>query len=202
MFISIEGIDGSGKTSQAKRLASFLDSKSIPNILTSEPKCGGFISWASDLLDVIVNEKMDAVTQLLLVNAIRKEHIETIIKPSIASGKVIICDRFVDSTVAYQGYGFGCNVPMIWDLHKVVHANFLPHKTYLVDVSVKIAKERMDERTNKSRFDKLPESFFENVRNGFLAISDHNPRIKILQGEKTEEEIFHDITIDVMKLFH
>ncbi len=196
MFVTIEGIDGSGKTSQVVRFGEYLTRQKIPNITTSEPRCGGYIPWTSKILDIIINEDLDAGTQILLINAARREHIEKVIRPAILSGKIVICDRFIDSSIAYQGAGFGYNIENIISLHETLQENYLPNITYLIDLPLEIAQKRMENRGNKSKFDAMPEDFFNRVRQSFLKSAEGGSRFHIINGNQSEDEVFQDIITD------
>lgn len=188
-FITFEGIEGSGKSSQTKKLFETLQQKNIDAIITREP--GG--AKASEkiraiLLDDTI-EKLEAKTEILLNFASRLEHIEKLIKPALSQNKIVICDRFVDSTFAYQGDGFGADKNLIAKIQKITIGDFLPDITFLIDVPVDVAFARIDGRNTNNRYELLGKDFHQRTRDGFLNLAKNNSRIKIIDGTKSIEEI-------------
>lgn len=193
MFITFEGIEGSGKSTQVKKLQEFFLNKKIDSILTREP--GG--TKAGELVRAILIdekiEKLDAKSELFLNFAARIEHVEKLIKPALAAKKTVICDRFFDSTFAYQGSAFGLDFSLIEEVKKMAIGNFAPDITFLIDVPVEVAFKRIATRADNNRYEKLGLEFHQKVRAGFLALAKKNPRIKIIDGTKTEAEVFSQI---------
>ena len=192
MFITLEGIEGSGKTSQIKHIVDFLNTHGVRCITTREP--GGTIigeKIRAILLDP-ENKNLDPVTELLLYNADRVEHINKIIIPSLSSGTTIICDRYFDATIAYQGYARGLNIPLIKQLHTLATENLKPDITFLLDLKPEVGLERAwkqvknGHRTDKeTRFEKEKLSFHEKVRNGYLDMASFEPdRFKIIDASQ------------------
>jgi dTMP kinase len=193
-FISFEGIEGCGKSTQAKKLHEFFSTKKIESILTREPggtKAGEFIR--SILIDDKI-EKLEAKTELLLNFAARLEHVEKVIKPSLAQNKIVISDRFVDSTYAYQGSAFGLTENLIDEVRKMTIGTFAPDITFLIDVPVEVAFARIQNRAENNRYEKLGIDFHQKVRDGFLYLAKKNPRIKVVDGTQNQQEIFLEIT--------
>ena len=146
LFISFEGTEGSGKTYQCKKLYKFLKKNNKEVIFTREP--GGSIS-SEEIRKVILNgnkNKFTAVTDTLLYLAARNEHIEKIIKPNISKKKYIVCDRFVDSTIAYQVYGKGVNKSLIDNIHKHILGKIKPDITFILKISAKKVLQRLKKR--------------------------------------------------------
>lgn len=193
-FITFEGIEGSGKSTQSKKLHEFFISQKTPSILTREP--GG--TKASELIRAILIdenlEKLEAKTELFLNFSARLEHVEKLIKPSLAQGKIVISDRFFDSTYAYQGSAFGLDEKLIDEVKNMTVGSFEPDITFLIDVPVEVAFERIVNRPDNNRYEKLGLEFHQKVRDGFLQLAKKNPRIKKIDGTKDPQEIFAEIT--------
>jgi dTMP kinase len=192
-FISFEGIEGCGKSSQTKILLERLTQKKINAIITREP--GG--SEASEAIrEVLLSEKwpkLEPRTEIFLNFASRIEHIEKLIKPALNEGKVVISDRFFDSTLAYQGYGFGGDLKMIKQVNNLAIGDFCPDITFLIDAPVELTFSRIKNRKSNNRYEKLDTDFHLRVRDGFLQIAKENKRIKVIDGTKSIEEIADEI---------
>jgi|LauGreSBDMM110SN_4_FD.fasta_scaffold04415_5 dTMP kinase len=193
-FITFEGIEGSGKSTQAKKLHEFFLSQKINSVLTREP--GG--TKAGELIRaILIDEKIDkleARTELFLNFAARLEHVEKLIKPILSQNKTVISDRFFDSTYAYQGSAFGLDLELIDEVRKMTLQNFVPDITFLIDVPVDIAFKRIENRLDNNRYEKLGRDFHQKVRDGFLDLAKKNPRIRVIDGTKSQQEIFLEIT--------
>jgi len=174
-------------------LHEFFQSKSIDSILTREP--GG--TKSGELVRaVLLNEeieKLEAKSELFLNFAARIEHVEKLIKPALAAKKTVICDRFFDSTFAYQGSAFGLGFELVEEVKKTAIGNFSPDITFLIDVPVDVAFKRIETRSDNNRYEKLGLEFHQKVRDGFLLLAKKNPRIKIIDGTKSEAEVFAQI---------
>ena len=175
-FVTFEGIEGSGKSYQSKKLFNRLKKIKLSAIYTREP--GGTKS-AEIIRKVILNdyfnhrekEKFNKNTDTLLYLAARNEHIENKIKPAIKKKKIVICDRFTDSTLAYQVYGKGVNKNLVNSVHKYVLGKLKPNLTFILKVSLKKAFQRLKKRKKKNRYDKFSKSFYLKAQNAFLKIS-------------------------------
>jgi dTMP kinase len=194
LFISFEGIEGCGKSTQAKKLQQFFLQKEIPAILTREP--GGTIA-GEQIRAILIDDKiakLEAKTELFLNFAARLEHVEKLIKPAIKNNKTVICDRFFDSTYAYQGSAFGLDYETIDQIKKYSIGEFAPDITFLIDVSIELAFSRIKDRSENNRYEKMDLDFHQKVRDGFLLLANKNQRIKIIDGSQSIEEIFNQIT--------
>ncbi len=192
-FISFEGIEGCGKSTQAKKLHAFFWEQKLPVILTREP--GGTFA-GEKIREILIDEKiekLEAKTELFLNFAARLEHVEKLIKPELASEKIVISDRFFDSTYAYQGSAFGLEEKLVDEVRKMAIADFAPDITFLIDVPVELAFERIKNRADNNRYEKLGLEFHQKVRQGFLHLAKKNSRIKVIDGTKNPQEVFEEI---------
>ena len=195
LFVTFEGIEGSGKSYQSRKLYKNLKKKNISVILTREP--GGTKS-AEKIRRVILDdyfhhdskEKFNKNTDTLLYLAARNEHIENKIKPAISKKKIVICDRFVDSTLAYQVYGKGVNKKLVNSVHKYILGNIKPDLTFILKVKISKALQRLKNRKRKNRYDKFSKNFYVKVQNAFLKIARKNQkRYFVLDNSEDSNEI-------------
>lgn len=192
-FISFEGIEGCGKSTQARKLHEFFLSQKITAILTREP---GGTEFSEKIREILLDEKigkLTAKTELLLNFSARLEHVEQLIKPALKQSKIVISDRFFDSTYAYQGSALGLDYQMIDEVRKITIGDFVPDLTFLIDIPVKLALSRIQDRPENNRYEKLGIDFHQKVRDGFLYLSKKNPRIKVIDGYKSQEAVFTEI---------
>lgn len=204
LFITFEGLEGCGKTTQAKMLFDFLISQKIPAIYTKEPggtKIGGKIRKI--LLDQ-KNGDMDYKTEMLLFLASRAENVRLIILPALEEGKVVISDRFYDSTTAYQGYGRGIDLKITQNLNKLVVGKAIPDLTFFLDIDPHEGLRRSSSFGNsrEMRFEEEfikkkiigGKLFLERVRQGYCQLSyEETARIKIINANRSKEDIFEEI---------
>jgi len=175
LFVTFEGIEGSGKTYQSKKLFRKIKGMGFPAIYTREP---GGTGPAEKIRKVILEdyfhpdskEKFDKYTDTLLYLAARNEHLEKVIKPALSKKKIIICDRFIDSTLAYQVYGKGVNKSMVDSVHKYILGSVKPDLTFIIKANISKAMQRLKKRRNKNRYDKFSKSFYDKVQKAFLKI--------------------------------
>ena len=190
MFISLEGIEGCGKTTQLDHISVFLEKIGRPFVVTREP--GGTDigkKIRSILLDPASND-LEPTAELLLYMADRAQHINSVIKPRLAEGKIVVCDRYYDATVAYQGFARGLGVNYIRDLHRMILEDFKPDLTILLDLSPRTGLSRAWQELDsgnrsgaESRFEEEAISFHEKVRAGYLEIARLEPkRFKIIDA--------------------
>jgi len=181
-LITFEGGEGSGKSTQAKLLFDYLKRKKIPVILTREP---GGTEIGEKIREILVTGKTNKIlpkTELLLNYAARLEHIERLILPSLKMGKIVISDRFFDSSFAYQGYAHGINLDEIKKLHKFCLKDFKPDLTFVFDVPLEIGLKRAKSRRDKveNRYEKMNENFHLSVKEGFTSIANKNKKRCVL----------------------
>ena len=195
LFVTFEGIEGSGKSYQSIKLCKNLKKRKIPAILTREP--GGTKS-AEKIREVILDdyfypdskEKFNKYTDTLLYLAARNEHVENKIKPAILKKKIVICDRFIDSTSAYQIYGRGVKKGLVDSVHKYILGSIKPDLTFVLKVNISKALQRLKKRKKKNRYDKFSKSFYIKVQNAFIKIANKDKRrCFILDNSKDSDSI-------------
>lgn len=197
IFITFEGIDFCGKTTQAKKLAKYLGGRGRKVVLIREP---GGEKISEKIRKVLLSEKNQEITpltELLLYIASRAQLTQRVILPSLAKEKVVICDRYCDSTLAYQGYGRGLNKNMIKYLNKISSSGLIPDLTILLDVPVEVSlKRKAKEAENKGgdRLEREKVEFHRKVREGYLRIAERNKkRIKIVDGRGDIESTWQKV---------
>ena len=175
-FIVFEGVEGCGKSYQSKKLKKNLEKKGISSLLTREP--GGTRSAESirtlilkDYFKKGKKEKFDKYTDTLLYLAARNEHIKNKIKPALLKKRIVICDRFVDSTLAYQVYGKKVNKSFINHIHRFILKGIKPNITFILKVSSQSSKSRLKKRRTKNRYDNFSKSFYTRAQKSFLKIA-------------------------------
>ena len=193
-FIVFEGVEGCGKSYQSKKLFRFLKKKKIPSILTREP--GGTKSAEmirnlilKDYFNKSSKDKFDKYTDTLLYLAARNEHIKNKILPSLKKKMVVICDRFIDSTLAYQVYGKKINLNFVNNIHKWILNGLKPNLTFILKVSPKSSKKRLIKRKTKNRYDNFSQSFYSNVQKSFIKIAKGKRNYFILNSSKNDNSI-------------
>jgi len=178
-FIVFEGIEGSGKSYQSKKLYKNIIKAGFNPILTREPggtKTAEFIRALilKDYFKQIKNDNFDKYTDTLLYLAARNEHVKKKIEPAKLKKKILICDRFTDSTIAYQVYGKGVDKKLIEFIHKYILKNIKPDLTIVLKVKLSKALQRLSKRKIKNRYDKFSKNFYSRAQNGFLRIAKKN----------------------------
>jgi len=194
IFVSFEGIEGSGKTKQSRLLYEYLKKNGYKVILTGEPGGTQIGLKIRDLLLSVENRKMTPVSELLLYNASRAQHIKEVILPALKKGFIVITDRFIDSTKAYQGYGRGIDLKLIEFLEKIVTEDIRPDLTLLLDLDVKIGLKRNRGINKTDRLELEDVKFHKRVREGYLKIAAKElERIKLIDATESIEEIHRKI---------
>ncbi|MGB9710079.1 MAG: dTMP kinase [Thermodesulfovibrio sp.] len=173
IFITFEGIEGSGKTTQGRLLAQTLKNEGFKVFYTYEP---GDTLAGRYIREILLNSeiKITPLCELLLYFADRAQHIEEKIKPHLEAGFIVICDRFTDSTIVYQGYVRGISIDLIEELNKKLFSQFIPDLTVLLDCSASIGLGRNKKANKKDRFEMETLSFHEKVREGYLELAKIN----------------------------
>ncbi len=197
MFITLEGIEGSGKTTQVTHIVHFMEQNKINCVVTREP--GGTLigeKIRTILLDP-ENRDLDSVSELLLYAADRAQHVKTKVLPLLLSGKTVICDRFFDATIAYQGFARGLDMELINRLNSIVLDDLRPDMTILFDLPASTGLERAWKQLNvgarastESRFEKETLEFHKKVRAGYLKLADREPnRFRIVDASMDEIQV-------------
>ena len=190
-FIVFEGIEGCGKSYQSKKLFNKLKKNQIDTILTREP--GG--TKSSELIRNLIlkdyflknsKEKFDKYTDTLLYLAARNEHIINKIKPALQKKKVVICDRFTDSTLAYQVYGKKVDINFINNIHKKILGNIKPNLVFVLKVSEKSSRARLKKRRTKNRYDNFAKSFYAKAQKSFIKIAKNKKNYYILESSSND----------------
>ncbi len=196
-FITIEGPDGAGKTSVVQALVAKLQAEGVSEIvMTREP---GGIKIAEQIRRVILdveNTEMDARTEALLFAASRRQHLVEKILPALEAGKLVICDRFVDSSMAYQGVARNIPTELIWEINHFAIEDHLPDLTFLIDVPAEVGLERIYQAKGQRQFDRLDQedvSFHNLVREAFLSFEKETERIVLIDGTQTIEKVMESI---------
>jgi dTMP kinase len=180
-FISLEGIEGTGKSTQTRLLTEYLQQRGQNTVRTQEPGGTAISMKIRELLLSLDSREMDPVTELLLYNAARVQHIREVIDPALARGEIVISDRFSDSTLAYQGYGRGIDLKMIDTLDAIATNGMRPDLTLLLDIDVETGLQRNREISKRDRLELEDITFHEKVRRGFLEIAKDDPgRIRVI----------------------
>lgn len=207
-FITLEGGEGSGKTTQINRLSSTLAAKGYQFITTREP---GGTPEAEQIRNLLVQRdggNWNAMAEVLLLFAARVMHVEQVIKPALESGKIVICDRFTDSTLAYQGYGHAMDMAKINEINTTALGGFKPDLTIILDVDAQSGLERSTKRLagqkgysqTEDRFERMEISFHEKLRAGFLEIAKSDPqRCTVINADQEINLIEEEITNTVLK---
>ena len=203
-FITLEGGEGAGKSTQARLLAAWLAEKSIDAALTREP---GGTPGAEDIRNLLVTGdvgRWDPLTETLLHYAARREHFSRLILPALEAGQWIICDRFIDSTLAYQGYGQGIDHAAIASLRQTVLGGFTPDLTLILDVSPETRRTRTASRPgNEDRYERMNEAFHDRVRAGFHAIAAAEPdRCTVISADQSIDTVFRAIKNTISSKLH
>ncbi|NTW59634.1 MAG: dTMP kinase [Nitrospirae bacterium] len=200
VFITFEGIEGSGKSTQISRLLQYLTEQRRPVTLTREPGGTPIGDQVRRILLDPLNRLLDPTTELLLYAASRAQHLREVIRPALASGRIVLCDRFSDATIAYQGYGRGLSVPVIRELDRIVTAGLRPRLTVLLDLPAETGLGRARGRNTsqglhgEARFENEDIAFHSNVRNGYLQLAKEEPgRIRTVNAARSPEEVQEDI---------
>jgi dTMP kinase len=204
LLLTLEGIEGSGKSTQAATLADTLRAGGVPVVLTREP---GGVPLAETIRGLLLSPDsgpIQPLTELLLFVAARAEHVAAKIRPAIEAGQVVICDRFTDATLAYQGGGRSVPEDLLRRLNSLSTGELTPDRTYLLDVPVSLGVERADKRSGaagKDRIERASADFFEAVRRRYLELARQEPgRFLLLRGNDPIADVARLISEDAWSL--
>lgn len=193
-FITFEGGEAAGKSTMIERARTYLESRGHAVVQTREP---GGTQLAERIRDIVLNREhveLDAVAELLLVFAARAQHLAELIRPALAAGKTVLCDRFTDATWAYQGGGRGLPAELIAALESAVHGDLQPDLTVLLDLPVAAGLERMSGRGDRDRIEQEPRQFFERVRQTYLDRAAAAPdRFVVIDANGSERSVWRGV---------
>ncbi len=199
-FVSFEGGDGTGKTTQIHALENFLLQQGLSCVVTREPGGTSLGKLIRRLLLEIGDQDIAPSTELFLYLADRAQHVNEIIRPALAAGKIVLCDRFTDSTLAYQGYGRGIDLKLLGQLNNVADDGVRPDLTFLLDCAVIEGLGRTSRRPNvegqprEDRFERETIEFHEKIRSGFLVMARANPgRFRVIDSSRSKDEVSREI---------
>jgi len=209
MFITLEGIEGSGKTTQMQQLSAYFEMRGHSCVLTREP---GGTSLGEKIRAILLDPasiELVPTAELLLYMADRAQHINSLIKPGLAEGKVVLCDRYFDATIVYQGFARGLDTGLICELHRLLFEDLKPDITFLLDLAPRIglarAWKQLDNGTRvgtESRFEEETISFHEKVRAGYVELARCEPeRIRVVDGSRDEKKVQEDIRAALAEYF-
>ena len=204
LFLSFEGGEAAGKSVQAARLAEDLRASGRDVLLTREP---GGTPLAERIRDVLLHARevdLAPEAQALLFSAARAQHTRDVIRPALAAGKVVIADRYFDSTLAYQGYGLGADLDGLRAMTRFAVGSLVPQRTFLIDVPVPVAVARLAARSGAARWDRFhgdDGAFYERIRDGYLRLAAAEPaRFVVVNGDRPEDVVAADIRRQVDQL--
>ncbi|MBO4316812.1 MAG: dTMP kinase [Mailhella sp.] len=208
MFITFEGIEGSGKSTLARSTAAALQQAGIPVLLTREPG-GSALGTKIRALLLNAEESVSPRAELFLFLADRTQHVDAVIKPALDKGTVVLCDRFTDSTIAYQGFGRGLDIGLLDALNANATGGLVPDLTIVADLQPQIGLERAKKRnaengtaTSEGRFEDEELAFHAKIRNGFLAIAESHPeRVMVLDASMPPDELASKAIELILKRF-
>lgn len=191
LFITFEGADGCGKTTQLNMLAEYLTEKGFDVVVTREPGAKGLGEKLRDILlnyEGVVSDRCEA----FLFLADRAQHVDVIVKPAVALGKIVLCDRHTDSTVTYQGYGRGQDIDRINLLNNIATDGMKPDLTFVFDIDVETSQQRVG--AEKDRMESAGMDFHNRVRQGYLKLAENEPnRIKVIDAKKSIPDIHAEV---------
>ncbi len=203
-FITFEGIDGCGKSTQVRRLGERLQGKGIDVVITREPGGTEISEWISKLVKDKRNARIGGLTELFLYMASRSQHVEEVIGPSVKEGKILVSERFSDSTLAYQGYGRQLDMKVISSLNSIATKGIAPDLTILIDLPVDVAQGRIEQRgTPPDRLESEDREFHCRVKKGYLEIARIEPqRVIIIDGSRGVESVWGEVKKVIWERLH
>ncbi|CAM4510771.1 dTMP kinase [Paenibacillus xylanexedens] len=191
-FITLEGGEGSGKTTMIGRLGSYFEERGIPYVVTREP---GGIEIAEKIRSIILDPlhtAMDARTEALLYAAARSQHLAEKVEPALRAGKAVICDRFVDSSLVYQGYARGLGIENVWAINRFAIGDLMPDVTLYLDIEPEVGLARIDAHDGRevNRLDLENLEFHRKVREGYFLLKEQFPeRIRVIDASMKQEDV-------------
>lgn len=208
IFITFEGPDGAGKTTQLKKVAQELQKLGHDVLVTREPGGTAISDKIRGIILDPVNAEMVDQAEVLLYAASRAQHVHELILPALKAGRIVLCDRFIDASVAYQSYGLGVDIEMVKSISKYASSGLQATRTYIMDVPVEVSLERLNQRAGATEFtqqlDRIEQKnvdYHSRVRAGFHQIAADDPnRVLIIDANRSVEQIAADIWLDCKQL--
>jgi len=201
-FVTFEGGEGTGKTTQIRALETYLTQKGCACLVTREPGGTSLGHLIRQALLEVGEHKLASSTEMFLYLADRAQHVTQVIRPAIEAGKIVLCDRFTDSTVAYQGYGRGIDLRLLGQLNAMADGGTRPDLTFLLDCPVGLGLSRTTRRQSQAgqpredRFEREKIEFHERIRAGFLEMARAEPgRFRVVDSSCSVEKVWHDIQV-------
>lgn len=204
IFLTVEGIEGCGKSTQLKRLSRHLRDAGHNCVTTKEP---GGTPIGERVRSILLDphaEGMDALSELFLLAASRRQHVVEVVQPALEKGAVVLCDRFADASVVYQGYGRGLDLQQVLDINHWATGGITPDITLIFDLAEAVGLERARSRNTtenlmaESRLEGEDLAFHRRVREGYLALAKEHPkRIAVIDGAQTIDEVFADVLVQL-----
>jgi dTMP kinase len=198
-FITLEGSEGVGKTTNIDVVCRLLEANRVPFIKTREPGGTPLAEALREAMLAVREEEVSAMTELLIVFAARTQHLDRVIRPALAAGQWVVCDRFTDASYAYQGYGRGLDLERITALEGWVQNGLQPDLTLLLDLAPEVAEQRMRERT-KDRMESEKVEFYQRVRSGYLRRAAQDARFRVIEAKNTIDAVATEIDAHVSAL--
>lgn len=195
-LITLEGIDGCGKSTQAQLLATQLQERGYQVVLTREPGGTPLAEAIRQLILTPSPERLEPLAEILLYAASRAQHVQKLIRPALAAGKLVVCERFIDSSLAYQGYGLGRDLEVIRAVNRAAVGELQPDLTLLLDLKLTHSRQRLNSRTQANgtghdRIEQRGPAFQERVRRGFLALAQQEQRWVVLDANRKSVAAVH-----------
>lgn len=203
VFLTFEGNDGSGKTTVCKAICEELKKLGYDVVYTREPGGSKIAESIRNILLDVENTGMDPRTEALLYAASRRQHLKDRVLPALKNKSIVLCDRFVDSSLAYQGYARDLGMQEVYDINQFAIDGCMPIKTFFLSVSIETGQERMDLRGDKNRLDLEQSAFHKKVREGYAKLIEMYPeRICVIDAELELKDVVKNTLNEVMKVIH
>jgi dTMP kinase len=191
LLVTFEGIEGSGKSTQIELTRAYVEEQGYPCLVTKEP---GGSPLGEEIRSFLLDRgdlRIDPLTELFLIEADRAEHVEEVIRPALGDGRIVLCDRYTDATIAYQGYARGLDIAVITQLNRWATGGLAPQCTIVLDCPVAVGMARAK---GEDRFEREDKRFHEQVREGYLRIAQQEPqRVTVVSGEGEQMVIQEEI---------
>lgn len=197
-LITLEGMDGAGKSTHIPTIISQLESAGLDVVSTREP---GGTQVGEALREILLHQEMHVETETLLMFAARREHIANVIAPALAAGQIVVCDRFTDASYAYQSGAKGVSIEKMAQLENWVQAGLQPDVTLLFDVPVEVSVERLAKARVPDKFERESADFFEKLRAAYLARAKENPsRFRVISANKPLEDVAKEVNVIIEEI--